>query len=343
MKNLFIALLLVAVATLGALLVKQQRVAGDAQANAAAARQSVSELESNLATQETTTAKLRERLEDFRAEAAFKSDEAAAVRQMLEATNRARAVVGGGPGDTNSGPSSPWAALLKSPEMRQMMKTQQKVAMSSMIDKNYAKLFADLRLTPEQSATLKDMLLKKQLDSAELGMELASRELTATEREELVKKSKDATEAADAEIKDFLGGDNYAEFQEYQKTLGERMSVSGFKDQLSATMPMTSVQEQELIQAMTQERQGFKFTTDFNDKSKFSGDYASMFDEDRIGKYFDELDKLNQQYLSRAQGILSADQLAAFSKYLASQEAMQKAGMQMAAKILGGKKAAEPQ
>jgi hypothetical protein len=92
-------------------------------------------------------------------------------------------------------------------------------------------------------------------------------------------------------------------------------------------------QEQQLIQATTQERQNFKITTDFSDKSKFTGDFASTFTEDKMNGYFQELGQLNQQYLTRAQGILSPDQLTAFEEYLNNQQALQKAGMQMAAKM----------
>jgi hypothetical protein len=40
------------------------------------------------------------------------------------------------------------------------------------------------------------------------------------------------SDAADAQIKEFLGDDNFVQFQAYEKSLGERMAVSGFKDQL---------------------------------------------------------------------------------------------------------------
>ena len=64
---------------------------------------------------------------------------------------------------------------------------------------------------------------------------------------------------------------------------------------------------------MTQERANFKFTTDFSDKSKLTGDFASMLTEDKMNQYSQELERLNQQYLGRAQTFLSPDQFAAFA------------------------------
>ena len=47
-----------------------------------------------------------------------------------------------------------------------------------------------------------------------------------------------------------------------------------------------------------------------------------MFTEDKMSVYFQELDRLNQQYLDRAQTILSQDQAAAFGKYLTGQQGL---------------------
>ena len=335
MKNITIGILLIAAVVFGGLYLQQTRKTNRAQTTADVLQQKVSELQSSLADQEKRTARLRNELEDARIDAAAKIQEAAQLQQTLTAslTNRARAAAQTS-ARTNAKPSNPLAEMFKNPDMKEMIKNQQKTALSAMIDKNYGQLFADLHLTPEQSSALKDMLLNKQLDAAQMGMSMLSDDLDATKRAELVQQVKAAGDAADAQIKELLGDDNYAQFQSYEKTLGERMAVSGFKDQLgSGPTALTGDQEAQLLQAMTQERQNFKFTTDFSDKSNFSGDFASLFTEDKMNVFLQELEQLNQQYLTRAQGILAPEQLAAFQKYLSNQEALQKAGMQMAAKM----------
>ena len=52
-----------------------------------------------------------------------------------------------------------------------------------------------------------------------------------------------------------------------------------------------------------------------------------------------ELEQLNQRYLGRAQGILSAEQLGAFQTSLASQQARLTANMQIMAKMIVAKPA----
>jgi hypothetical protein len=237
--------------------------------------------------------------------------------------------------NSNSKPSglmAPLAEMLKNPETKQMIKDQQKNVIGPMIDKNYGKLFADLRLTAEQASALKEMILNKQLSAADMGMSMLSGD--ATQRKELGDQIKAAGDAADAQIKQFLGDDNFAQLQAYEKTMGERTTVTQLRDQLaSGPAALSDEQAQRLIDAMAQERQNFKFTTDFSDKSKFNGDFASMLTEDKMNTYFQELSALDDRYLAQAQTFLTSDQLAAFKTSLNSQQAMQKAGMQMAVKM----------
>lgn len=335
MKNAIIAVLFVGTVVFGELYVQQAHKAKLAQAGADTLQQNLNELQSNLADQEKQAGRLREQLEQTRSDMALKNQEAAQLRSELRAsaTNLPSRLTAKAAAQANSKNANPLAAMFKNPEMKDMIKTSQKAVLGPMIDKNYGRLFADLHLTPDQSAALKDMILNKQMGAAEMGLSMFSND-GETNRAALVAQVKTANDAADAQIKEFLGDDNYSQFQAYEKTMGERMAVSGLKDQLAGgAAPLSDVQEQQLVQAMTQERENFKFTTDFSDKSKFNGDFSSMFTEEKVNTYFQELDKLNQQYQSRAAGILSADQLAAFGKYLTGQQAMQKAGMQMAAKM----------
>lgn len=338
MKNTVIVVLLVATATLGVLSAVQRNKLrlSDAQLARTEARlvavenqlKEKSEAIAKVALTEQKAKALQDVLTETSAAAVEKSKQ---VEQLQQSAAAAK---------TNDF-GHLLAGVLKDPKMKEMIKTQQKTALSGMIDKNYGRLFSDLHLTPEQSSALKDMILNKQLEAADIGMSMFSGDLDATKRAEMVQQVKAASDAADAQIKELLGNDNFAQFQTYEKSIGERMTISGFKDQLgSGPTALTGDQEQQLIEAMTQERQNFKFTTDFSDQSKFTGDFASMFTEDKMNVFFQELGQLNQQYLARAQGVLSPDQFTAFEKYLGSQQALQKAGMQMAAKMFAPAKPA---
>jgi hypothetical protein len=187
---------------------------------------------------------------------------------------------------------------------------------------------------------LKDLIISKQLAGAEAGLSMFGGDMDATKRADLVKQIKATTDDADAKIKDFLGDTKYSDYQSYEKTLAQRMAVSGFQDQVaSGPNALSQSQQDELMKAMSQEHASFKFTTDFSDKSKMDpANFATMFTDDTINTYMQELDQLKNQYVTRAQSILTSDQLTAFQKYMDGQYALQKAGMQMAVKMFGSGK-----
>ena len=260
MKNIAIGILLVAAVVFGGLYLQQTRQTRQAQAGADSLQQKAGELQASLDEQEKQKTRLHDQLEAARAAAA-------AQAPSEEVTNPAPPAAAG---QTNAKPANPLAEMFKNPEMKEMIKNQQKTALGAMIDKNYARLFADLHLTPEQSAAVKDLILNKQLAAADMGMSMFTDDMDAAKRAELAQQIKTANEATDAQIKDLLGDDAYTQFQAYEKSMGERMAISGFTDQLgSGPMALAGDQEQQLLQTMTQVRQNFKFTTDYSDQSEF--------------------------------------------------------------------------
>jgi len=115
-----------------------------------------------------------------------------------------------------------------------------------------------------------------------------------------------------------------------------------FKDQLaSGPNPLQPDQESQLIQALGEERQNFKFTTDFSDQSRLASDLASTFTEEKVDQWKQENEQLDERYLLRAQSILSPDQFTAFKSYLVTQNQMQEAGLKLAGQMFAPKTAAK--
>ena len=220
MKNIIIGILMLAALVFGGLYVSQNRAASEAQATVASLRQNLAELEARLVEQEKRSAALQSRLHDTQSTAVAKADEVAHLEQVL--TSRPQ---------TNAKAANPFGEMFKSPEMKELIKTQQKAVFSGMIDKNYAAFFSGLQLTPEQSASLKELIMKKSLVDAGLGMSMISGDTDASKRKDMMQQAKTDKEAIDGEIKQFLGEDNYPQFQAYEKTMPERMAISSFKDQ----------------------------------------------------------------------------------------------------------------
>src|SRR3954454_22517746 len=114
MKNIMLIILLAAVATLGSLYLGQRHKILEAETTIAALHLQQTELETRVEQQEQRTASLQTRLSDTRAKAVAKADQVTQLEQVL--TNSAA---------TNA-KSSPLADMFKNPEMKELIKTQQK-------------------------------------------------------------------------------------------------------------------------------------------------------------------------------------------------------------------------
>ena len=239
----------------------------------------------------------------------------------------------------NAKSANPMLDMLKTPAGKEMMKATMR-SMSLTVVKSYSKLFADLHLTAEQTAAMKDLIVNKVMTSAEMAATAMAGEADTAQLKELDARAGAEQSAIEEQIKQLLGDENYARYKEYGKNASERVTVTEFEDQLAGgPKAVNADQEQQLISAMIEERQNFKFTTDYTDHSKLTGDLAAYFTEDRVKQYQQELEQLNQRYLERAQGILSPEQLGAFQTSLAAQEARATANMQIMAKFIAAKPA----
>ncbi len=333
MKNVLIVILLVAAVALGGYVIQNNRKAAQAEAKRVAVEKELQAAQAAKAEEERNAAALRERLEAAQAESA--ANAGAAAKLTVALTNQQAAVE---TDVTNAKPANPFAEMFKNPEMREMIKNQQKTVMGGMIDKNYADFFKSMNLTPEQQKAMKDLLLEKMLGNADLGMEMMSGEMDAEKRAELTKKMKEAADAINQQLKDMLGAENYAQYEAYEKTVPDRMALEQLKTQLGGDLALNANQESLLVSAMSEERQNFKFTTDFSNQQDFSEDMFSKFTEDRINLFMQEQEQLSQKYLARAQTILSADQYNTYAKSLKNQQEMIKMGMKMAQQMFGTKK-----
>lgn len=335
MKNLVIAVLLVASLSLGALFYQQHNRATQSESKLAALEKRAMDAEAARDAKDSVVNRLQEQIETAQRESA--ANAGAAAQLSLALTNTLEAVATPQP-TTNAKPANPFAEMFKNPEMRDMIKQQQKTVLGGMVDKNYADFFKSMNLTPEQTATMKDLIMNKMLGGAELGMEMMGGEMDADKRAELTKKMKETTDALDSQIKALLGDENYSLFQSYEKSIPDRMAVSQLETQLGDNMALNLDQKSLLISAMSEERQGFKFTTDFGNQSNPSPDMMSRFTEENINQYLQEQEQLNQRYLARAQQILTPEQYTAYEKSLKTQQEMAKMGMKMAAQMFGNQK-----
>jgi len=307
--------------------IHQLHKTNEAETAAASLRLQVTELESRVAEQENRAEALQTRLHNTRETAVAKADQVVELQQAL--TNTAA---------TNAKAANPMAEMFKSPEMKNLIKGQQELVLNSLIDKNYAPLFASLNSASGQAAAVKELLTKRALVDAQMGVSLMSGDVDSSKRTEMLQQAKTEKDGINDQIKQLLGDEGYAEFQAYEKTVPQRMSLNMFKDQqASGPGALTADQETQLLQAVNEETLKFKFSTDYSDQSKITADPASFFTEDKLAKFQEEREQLYELYRERATNILSEIQIGPFAKFLNSQRDMQDYGMKVAVKMFGSK------
>jgi hypothetical protein len=341
MKNAVIVILLVAAVALGAFAFHQKNQISQLNTDNTALKQQL-----DAKTAEVEDARMAEHkakvlqsaLDESAAEANAKTLKVAELQQKLDTmpTNAPDAA----PAKSTNGMAA-FAAMFKDPKMKEMIKTQQKAVMGPMIEKQYAALFKQLNMSPEDAAKMKDLLTQKMLAGADIGMSMMDDSLDASQRADLGKQVKAEMDGFDNQIKDFLGDSNYSAYKTYEKSAPDRMTVGQFSDQLaSGANPLSADQQEQLTQAMNDARTSFKWTTDYTDQSKIpdNGDFSAMFTEDKVNQFFTEKEQFDQQFLTRAQQILTPDQLKSFEEFQKNQRDLQAMGMKMAASMFGSKK-----
>jgi len=335
MKNLAITLLTVTTIALGAWCVNQQAKIKSQSAQLVSTRAQLTGVKAELQNQNEAVEHarfaaanekiLQQMLSETEMGAAEQSKKAEHLEQSLAAAK------------TNN-PLQGMAAMFKDPAMRAMIKSQQKAFMGPMLDKQYQALFRQLNLTPEQSTTLKNLLEQKMLSGMDSGFSLLDNSLDASQRADLAKQIKSQTDDFDNQIKQFLGDQNYQVFQTYEKTIPDRTMAGQFSDQLAGTgTALSAGQQEQLVQAMSEARNGFNWTTDLNKPGVANGDYATVFSEANLNKFAQDKERFDQQFLTRAQQILTPAQLVAFQNFQKTQRELQIAGMRMAAQMFGPK------
>jgi hypothetical protein len=235
-----------------------------------------------------------------------------------------------GAGGAVSNYFSSLAGMMKDPQMKEMIRIQQKMA----LDKMYGSLSRYLTLPADKLEALKELLADRQMALTEAGMSMMT---GAGDRKQAAEEAKTVKTDYDKKIQDLLGPQDHEVFQDYEKTVGERMQLQMFKEALPADAALTEQQEDDLITAMYEERKTLPASSLMNNKTPD----PSQLTEERIAEALKEIEQLQQRYAERAAAILSAAQLEQFTKWQQQWSTMQAAGLKMAAAMFGNRSAAK--
>lgn len=219
------------------------------------------------------------------------------------------------------------ADMMKNPQMKEMLRAQQKV----MIGKMYAALPRYLNLSDETKARLNQLLLDRQLAMAEAG--LAMMNGSAEDRKKAAEDCTRVKAEGDQAIQELLGAQDYEVFKQYEASLSEQTHVSLFKDSLSGDDVLDEQQEYDLVAAMYQAREALPQDSLLNQQNQ-SPD-PTQLTEERISETLKQMETLQQRYAEAAATVLSAGQLERFKQWQQQMATMQRAGLNMASQMFG--------
>jgi hypothetical protein len=243
--------------------------------------------------------------------------------------------------------------MLEDPEMKKLMRQQQMAGLDSM----YRSLFKQMGLSAEEIKQFKDLLVDNQMRGVENAGVFFSGETDAARRMEAGKAITEAQKQSEEEIKNFLGEERYAQYKDYQEMFSERMTLDQFKEHLGGGQnSLSDDQTRQLLVIMKEEDKsvapGFGVNdangaTDFilsvndaNGVNDFSQFEATM-SEEQLNNQLQQQEEVNQRILDRARAVLTPEQLNSLGSFQTNQLQMQRFGMSMAMKMMGGKKSEE--
>lgn len=219
--------------------------------------------------------------------------------------------------------------MMQDPDTRKFIRDQQRI----MLDQLYSPLIKQMGLDPEAAAQFKDLLADNAMKGAEKASSLFGS--SDTNRAEAVSTIAAQQKDFEAQLRTFLGDERYAQYQDYQQTVGERTQLNLFRQQMGSDNPLTDQQAEQLLTFMREEKQnalanGQTFPAPGQDAA---GLQAALSDE-QINKLLQSQEGVNQRVYERARTILSPQQMNAFGEFQNNYLQMMRMGMSMARKFM---------
>lgn len=236
MKNLLLALLIIATLGLAALAWSQHRELSGLRSRAEAALAETATSQKKLSAAQGNVRELEKQLDELR----------------LGPKNVVKSPEGAPTGPFADPAAMSWmsglASFMDKPEMQRVMIAQQRMA----IERRYARLFRQLNLPPEQLEKLKALILERQTSAMDTFIVGAQKGLNPLQNEaELNKLVTDSQAEVDLQIKTLLGDSAYSEYDAFVKSEPQRAVVSQLQQSLSLDdEPLTREQSERLAKVL---------------------------------------------------------------------------------------------
>jgi hypothetical protein len=224
-----------------------------------------------------------------------------------------------------------FSKLMEDPDTKKMIREQQRMVLEQL----YVPLIKQLGLTPDEAEQFKDLLADNMLKGAEKATSLLGSG-SSTNQAELLSTLSESQKNFDDQMKAFLGESRYAQYQDYQKTVGERSQLSQFRQQATGENAITDQQTEHLLVLMKEEKQNVSAATGFppSGTTPEAGNLQAMLSGEGTEKLLQNQESVNQRVYDRAKDVLAENQLASFGKFQTNQLQLMRMGMNMARKFM---------
>ncbi len=222
--------------------------------------------------------------------------------------------------------------MMDDPETKKFIRDQQRQMMGPL----YGPLIKQMGLTPEEAEKFKDLLADNLMKGAGKASSLFSG-LSSTNRTEMFNTLAAEQKSFDEQLKVFLGDTRYAQYKDYQQTIGERTQLNQFRQQTAGGgNALTDPQAEQLLAFMKEEKQTVAAATGqpLPGNAQGQASLQAMLSDDQTERTLQTQGIVNERVYERAQAILAPDQLESFGKFQTNQLQMMRMGMSVARKFL---------
>ena len=286
-----------------------------------------------LAVSKTTAVKLKKTVIDHKEEIAdLKSSKEELVTKIEQQTDKLEDVAAASEEKKEESAGEKFASglaeMMDSPEMQETIRMQIE---NALINPVFGDFIKDLGMDEMDTETFRNLLSHRFMIGASAGMKLMSSD--KEQRAELKDQVKLEEETVDSMIKEMLGEEKFKEFEEYKNTMGERMALNQFNQQLGMSgSNLTTEQNNQLVSAMHEARlEAQKETSYFNAENADISD----FNDENLQKYQNQQQAINSKTLERSKTILDDKQFEKFELFLINLQRQQEMQLKMAQKMFG--------
>jgi hypothetical protein len=336
MKNTLTWLLVAATITLVVVCVVQSRKSAGQQTQMASLRgelevqsQQIEDLQATQKRAEGQRRRLMAQADELAAR--LRDRESAATNVIaLAPTNPPPVSEGEKPGEGKGGFGTMLSKLMRDPDTRKFIRDQQRMTMGQL----YAPLVKQMGLAPDEAAKFKDLLADTMMNAAEKATSMFGGS-PSTNRSEMLSNLSAEQKTFEEQVKAFLGDDRYAQYKDYEQTLGERAMLNQFKQQAGTDYNLTDPQTEALLTIIKEEKKNVAATTGLplGDANKDPAKLQALLADGKMDELLQGQDAVSQRVYDRARTILSPDQLNTFGKFQTNQMQMMRLSLSMAKKM----------